>query len=422
MLAEAGEAKGRNIRRRGGPEQTRLQRPTFPPPTAAEGRPPSPDSPMVQEDLQDYQPGSQNYQSGDSESDDLDGLDISSDESEGNVELFSEQEDEVIPSSQPTNNSNNNNANIVTVSHNVNNQQELSDIAENIINEDYAIANLNSIKTDDVAQKLAEKLTSWLRVCPAKPETKELFKNCLIPGNVEGLNPTRINELLYARLPYKAKEIDKKLKATNTFLTRGLGPLMALLDTFIKIEANCRKHKFEIPNFECEGKTVNLREMREQLVNGIKLLSAANAINLQKRRVAIKPYLDQKYQSLTKPSNPITLSLLGDNIEQKMSEMYKMSMATRRRSRFLARPERFVQKKQFYRNNRANYGNYSTRPWNRPQNSQSQGNFHPQSQGNFQPNFRKRIHKGNGWQNTSGQGQNNRKWKFNKNTYTKRQK
>ena len=70
-----------------------------------------------------------------------------------------------------------------------------------------------------------------------------MFKNALLLENIEGLLPVQINELLYQRLPSRFHFADQRLRGQNTFFTRGLGPLISLLDKFLKIQMallNCQ--------------------------------------------------------------------------------------------------------------------------------------------------------------------------------------
>ena len=221
-------------------------------------------------------------------------------------------------------------------------EQAVKDLAEKLATDEYGVVNQSSIKSDPVSDTLAATLIQWLKTCPNKKELKEQFQSCLIPGNVQALEPVRINEILYPRLNFKAKDVDRRLKSMNTFLTRSIGPLVSMWDLFIKAEAYAQKLGTDLPFINIGTCQVNLKSLREKLVNAIRLLSSANAITLQKRRVALRPHLDPKYQLLTRPSNPITKLLLGDNIEQKMSEIFKVSMATKRRGGYLVkRSDRF---------------------------------------------------------------------------------
>ena len=89
----------------------------------------------------------------------------------------------------------------------------------------------------DVSDTLAKTVTVWLWDTPKREKIKELFNETLVPNNVSGLLPVRINKALYQRLPFKGKVNDQKLWGINTFLTRGLGPILSVLDTLLAMEA-----------------------------------------------------------------------------------------------------------------------------------------------------------------------------------------
>ena len=275
---------------------------------------------------------------------------------------------------------------------------DLNEIANTIISNDYTPPSGSTIQTDPIAEALASTINRWLRTCPSKNDTKGYFQKCLVPSNVEGLNPVQINEMVYPRLSFKAKDSDKKLKSFNTFFTRAAAPLTTILDYLIKIEAKAKQNDQMVPSFEVENKTVTMSDIRCLLVDSLHLICAANAITLQKRRVSIRPYLDNKYHALTKPSNPVTSKLLGDNIEQKISDIFKVSQVTKRRTNIFKnnnfKQDRF-HKKSFYRQNRnfdrkysrTNNFNYKSNKYSR--NSQFQRR--PQSSGQNFNNFKQRF-------------------------------
>ena len=53
-------------------------------------------------------------------------------------------------------------------------------------------------------------------------------------------------------------------------------------------------------------------------------------MTLQKRKSALKPYLDQKYHYLLWPTNPVTKLLLGPDLEQKIQDSTKMFGVSRK--------------------------------------------------------------------------------------------
>ena len=57
--------------------------------------------------------------------------------------------------------------------------------------------------------KLAVVVTKWLHTLPARDKVKELFKNCMLPSNVEGLQPVKINSIVYDKLDPSYKVNDQ---------------------------------------------------------------------------------------------------------------------------------------------------------------------------------------------------------------------
>ena len=48
--------------------------------------------------------------------------------------------------------------------------------------------------------KLAVVVTKWLRNLPSRGKVKDLFKNCMLPNNAEGLQPAKINVIVVDKL------------------------------------------------------------------------------------------------------------------------------------------------------------------------------------------------------------------------------
>ena len=67
---------------------------------------------------------------------------------------------------------------------------------------------------------------------------------------------------------------------------------------------------------------------------------------LLKRQNPLRPYLDQKFHSLLKPSNPVSQELLGLDLELKTAEGMRVSEASKK----LTAP--FRQQNSGFRNNR----------------------------------------------------------------------
>ena len=87
-----------------------------------------------------------------------------------------------------------------------------------------------------VSDRLANTISKWLKETPKREKVKELFDKMsgLRPLNVTGLEQVRINEVLYEKLPYKAKINDQRLRGINAYLVKGIGPLISILDNMIR--------------------------------------------------------------------------------------------------------------------------------------------------------------------------------------------
>ena len=119
-----------------------------------------------------------------------------------------------------------------------------------------------------VSDRLAKTMTDWLRNVPSREKIKECFMAmaCLLPENVEGLKTVRINELLYQKLPFRAKVNDQRIHGINSYFMRGTGPLIALLDKLIDFEATIKSQN--LTTIQCEdtelkapGSSLNLTEI-----------------------------------------------------------------------------------------------------------------------------------------------------------------
>ena len=184
--------------------------------------------------------------------------------------------------------------------------------------------------------KLSEIVTKWLRAAPPRERIHELFKDCMLPENIEGLLPVKINDLLYTRLSLESRINDQKLRGINTFIARGLGPLLSIWDKLLKFES-ALINKSDREKFSIEDGTIkvgedrlNVTEIRRDMVKGLRLLCTCHGVVLQKRRDQLRGLLDPKFHVLLKPSNPVTLELLGDNVDQKIADNTKLLEAAQK--------------------------------------------------------------------------------------------
>ena len=152
----------------------------------------------------------------------------------------------------------------------------------------------------------------------------------MIPSNVEGLQQVKINSIVYEKLKGHFKVNDQKLRGINNFIVRGLGPLTAMWDKILKLESSMTSspngqitHLMGVLQFE--NMSIDITDIRRQPDRSLKLLSTANCVLLDRRHKQLCPTSDSKFHYLLKQSNPITNKLLGDNVDQKVSEAIKFS-------------------------------------------------------------------------------------------------
>ena len=169
-----------------------------------------------------------------------------------------------------------------------------------------------------ISETLAATMTQWCCDPPKKDEIKEMFRQALVPINVEGLYPMRINEPVFRKLPLKARIQDQRLRGLNTFLARGMGPVLSVFNDMCQMEAAVAGSSDRTvssitsnQNIMLDGMTINFQDMRTKIGRALRLLTSCHAVLLQHRKASIRPHLDHKFQYLTKESNPVTTLLLG---------------------------------------------------------------------------------------------------------------
>ena len=179
-----------------------------------------------------------------------------------------------------------------------------------------------------VSEPIAHTVTKWLRMTPGREKIREMFKSIILPANIDGLTPVRINDIVYQTIPFRAKINDQRFRGINSYLTTGVGPLVSILDSLISSEEAILKGTETVQVIDNKitfsgGAILDVLELRQLLHKSVKLLSFCNAVVLQKRRTMIKPFLAHKFQYLTRPSQDISDQLLGKDMETKISDSHK---------------------------------------------------------------------------------------------------
>ena len=203
--------------------------------------------------------------------------------------------------------------------------------ADDIFCQDY-IVEPQTRHSDPVLDTLATTLSNWCRIPPKKENLKELFKSAMTPENVEGLMPVRKNDGLYRKLPFKARVNDQRLRGLNTFIAKGCGPLATVFHALCNMEVEMKASALndgeqpeKLTPLKIGGQAFDITNLRKTLGISLQLLASAHSHLLVRRKVNLHPFLDKRFHYLTRDSNPVTSLLLGGDLEQKISDLLKVS-------------------------------------------------------------------------------------------------
>ena len=125
--------------------------------------------------------------------------------------------------------------------------KQLEAAANDIITANYGTVQKEQHLAAPISDLLASTIDNWATKVPNKEEIKSAFQACKIPTNSVALGPIKINDIIYNRLPFRAKENDKKLRNSASYMKRAMGPLTFIWDTLIKAQAYNIKKKLDPP-------------------------------------------------------------------------------------------------------------------------------------------------------------------------------
>ena len=99
---------------------------------------------------------------------------------------------------------------------------------------------------------------------------------------------------------------------------------MSVLDKIVQLESKVsgdeKQWKSADGSLILDNYQIYVASVRALLSQAVKILSVGHSVLLTKRRGLLKPFLDQKFHFLLKPTNPVTQDLLGPDLEQKISD------------------------------------------------------------------------------------------------------
>ena len=117
----------------------------------------------------------------------------------------------------------------------------------------------------------------------------------------------------------------------NTYIARGLGPLISVWDNILEWETALSGDKEK--KVTVSMSTLQLNDLSSDLsavhksLDKLCLLCTAHSMVLLKCKQQLKSFFDPKFHYFLKHTNPIMEELLGDNVNLRIAESTKLSEA-----------------------------------------------------------------------------------------------
>lgn len=167
---------------------------------------------------------------------------------------------------------------------------------------------------EKVHSTLSAVVNSGIKAPVDRKLAKQLCEKQLRPENCEFLRVPRVNKELWvhSNLQKKTKENDRKYQVTQLYLSRGLVPLVKLMDLLLKTD---KSEEFKLAR------------------DSFQLLAYAHRDLTNLRRQCIKPAINEKYQLLCHDSTPLTENLLGDELDKQLKSLDEAHKLTKNISR-----------------------------------------------------------------------------------------
>jgi hypothetical protein len=133
------------------------------------------------------------------------------------------------------------------------------------------------------------------------------------PDNCQHLTTVMVNGEIWDLLSRKSRTVDLGFQKVQGPFMQGLSTLTILADRLLKDVKN--------------SKNTNIRDVLQQLMDGIVLLGNANWNLIMKRREFIKSDLNPPYTRLCKEDIKPTTKLFGDDLSKHLKEMSEAKRA-----------------------------------------------------------------------------------------------
>ncbi|XP_070556039.1 uncharacterized protein [Ptychodera flava] len=189
-----------------------------------------------------------------------------------------------------------------TGSGSIESQPEVEDDVS-LLNELKELYEIEGECTPAINQSIADVVNKMLHSKLSDDNAKRKFEAYHRPQNVDNLAVTRVNEAIWTQLNKTAKSRDIRLQKVQTALTKGMIPLVMLLDKLIA------------------GKNTPIKEMRQLTGDALALIAHGNyELNLRRKEL-MRQEIHLKFRQLCGKSTPITKMLFGDDLSKQVKDM-----------------------------------------------------------------------------------------------------
>lgn len=171
---------------------------------------------------------------------------------------------------------------------------------------DFLVSDLDYETT--AGPKISEKLASVVaNICTIKLQPAKLKEKCdkyKRPENVELLQTTQVNKLIWDNLQLATRTRDIKLQKVQMIIVKAMSAITTLVNDCMISKAGLEK-----------------QNILAKATDALALLGSANIDFNLFRRELIKPELNSEYKNLCDKSTPVSKFLFGDNVSQQLRDI-----------------------------------------------------------------------------------------------------
>lgn len=160
----------------------------------------------------------------------------------------------------------------------------------------------------EVDSVIANAINNLLIKRPLDHHVADLCRPHHAPVNVINLRVVELNHEISRVIEPRLKKTDKKLERIQKPLLHAHVPLLEVASKLIR------------------GENIPQGIMLDKILQGVRLMSLANARTLHARRDNIKEHIPKEYAPLTEDRHPITSQLFGDRMHDEMTRILNTSV------------------------------------------------------------------------------------------------